>query len=92
MREQIHDVVNRLFRDAGVSYERGSKRGKHYSIADEAYREFASWFNYPWDGELLGFTALPLTRQAGIQPLQNLLNKARVKYHAKNQILRLCPR
>jgi hypothetical protein len=45
----IHDIVDRLFMDAGVEYERVSKRGEHYSIADEIYNEFASWFDYPWD-------------------------------------------
>jgi len=45
----LHDVVSQLFEDAGVTYERTSKRGQHYSIADEVYNEFASWFDYPWD-------------------------------------------
>jgi hypothetical protein len=45
----IHDIVDQLFMDAGVEYERVSKRGEHYSIVDEAYNEFASWFDYPWD-------------------------------------------
>ena len=45
----IHDVVVRLFKDADVKYERVSKRGDHYSIADETYNEFSSWFDYPWD-------------------------------------------
>ena len=45
----IHDVIAQLFDDAGVGYERISKRGEHYSIADETCNEFASWFNYPWD-------------------------------------------
>jgi len=45
----IHDVVDKLFMDAGVSYERISKRGEHYSIVNEAYNEFARWFDYPWD-------------------------------------------
>lgn len=45
----IHDVVDRLFRDAGVGYERVSKRGEHYSIADEIYNEFSGWYDYPWD-------------------------------------------
>ncbi len=49
IKELIHDVVDRLFRDAGVSYERVSGRGDHYSIADETYNEFSSWFDYPWD-------------------------------------------
>jgi hypothetical protein len=45
----IHDLVDRLFMDAGVEYERISKRGDRYSIAYEAYNEFACWFDYPWD-------------------------------------------
>jgi hypothetical protein len=45
----IYDIVERLFMDAGVEYERISKRGEHYSIADESYDEFARWFDYPWD-------------------------------------------
>ena len=45
----IHDVVDRLFKDAGVEYERVSKRGDHYSIADEIYNEFSGWYDYPWD-------------------------------------------
>lgn len=49
IKELIHDVVDKLFRDAGVEYERISKRGDPYSIADETYNEFSSWFDYPWD-------------------------------------------
>ena len=45
----IQDIVAQLFDDAGVAYARTSKRGEPYSIADEAYHEFASWFDYPWD-------------------------------------------
>ena len=45
----IHDVIDRLFTDAGVEYRRISKRGENYSMADEAYNEFARWFDYPWD-------------------------------------------
>ena len=49
IKELIQDVVDRLFKDAGVKYERVSKSGEHYSIADEAYNEFAGWYDYPWD-------------------------------------------
>ena len=49
IKELIHDVVDRLFKDAGVEYERVSKRGEHYSIADEIYNEFSGWYDYPWD-------------------------------------------
>lgn len=45
----IHDIVDRLFKDAGVEYERVSKRGERYSIADETYNEFSIWYDYPWD-------------------------------------------
>ena len=49
IKELIHDVVDRLFKDAGVEYERVSKRGERYSIADEIYNEFSSWYDYLWD-------------------------------------------
>jgi hypothetical protein len=49
IKELIHDVVDRTFKDAGVTYERVSRRGERYSIADEIYNEFSSWYNYPWD-------------------------------------------
>ena len=49
IKELIHDVVDRLFKDAGVKYERVSKRGERYSIAYEIYNEFSSWYDYPWD-------------------------------------------
>lgn len=49
IKDELHDVVKQLFRDAAVAFDRVSKRGDPYSIADEAYNEFASWFDYPWD-------------------------------------------
>jgi hypothetical protein len=49
MKDELHDVVKRLFKDAGVTFDRVSKRGEPYSIADEAYRELFSWYDYPWD-------------------------------------------
>jgi len=49
IKELIHDVMDRLFKDAGVEYERISQRGEHYSIADEIYNEFSGWYEYPWD-------------------------------------------
>ena len=45
----LHIMVTQLFNDAKVTYERTSKSGEHYSIADEAYNEFINWFDYPWD-------------------------------------------
>ncbi|MBN1449796.1 MAG: hypothetical protein JW963_02185 [Anaerolineales bacterium] len=49
IKDELHDVVKELFKDAGVTFDRVSKRGDSYSIADEAYNEFVSWFDYPWD-------------------------------------------
>jgi hypothetical protein len=49
IKDELHDVVTRLFKDADVTFDRVSKRGDSYSIADEAYNEFVSWFDYPWD-------------------------------------------
>lgn len=49
IKAELHDVVKRLFNDAGVAFDRMSTRGDPYSIADEAYNEFLSWYDYPWD-------------------------------------------
>ncbi|MEW6403893.1 MAG: hypothetical protein AB1649_19025 [Chloroflexota bacterium] len=49
IKDELHDVVKRLFKDAGVTFDRVSKRGEPYSVADEAYNEYFSWYDYPWD-------------------------------------------
>jgi len=49
IKEELHDVVRVLFKDAGVAFDRVSKRGEPYSIADEAYNEDFSRYNDPWD-------------------------------------------
>jgi len=49
IKSMLHDVVTRLFIDAGVTYERTAKSGEHYSIADEVCDEYIRWFDYPWD-------------------------------------------
>jgi len=49
VRMELHDVVRRLFQDAGVTFDRVSKGGDPYSIADEAYDEYCSWYDYPWE-------------------------------------------
>ena len=49
LKAELRDVVSQLFNDAGVAFDRVSRRGEHYSIANEAYREFFSWFDYPRD-------------------------------------------
>ena len=45
----LHDLVARLFKDAGVEYQRTSARGEDYSIADSIYAEHVSWFDMPWE-------------------------------------------
>jgi hypothetical protein len=45
----LHDVVVRLFKDAGVAFQRTSARGETYSVVDEAYAEYIHWFDMPWD-------------------------------------------
>ena len=49
IKDELHDVVKRLFKDTGVTFDRVSKRGEQYSVAEEAYEEFVHWFDYPWD-------------------------------------------
>ncbi len=49
VKDELHDVMKRLFHDAGVAFDRVSKRGQPYSVADEAYNEYVSWYDYPWD-------------------------------------------
>jgi len=49
IKDELHDVMKRLFKDAGVTFDRVSKRGEPYSVADEAYNEYFSWYDYPWD-------------------------------------------
>jgi hypothetical protein len=49
IKDELHDVMTRLFKDAGVTFDRVSKRGEPYSIADQAYDEFLRWYDYPWD-------------------------------------------
>ncbi|MCI0398638.1 MAG: hypothetical protein L0332_01720 [Chloroflexi bacterium] len=47
--EMLFDVIERLFADAGVGYERTNARGQGYSIADEIVYEFVHWFDMPWE-------------------------------------------
>jgi hypothetical protein len=49
IKDRIHDAVVRLFKDAGVAFDRTSARGQRYSIADDAYEEYLHWFNLPWE-------------------------------------------
>lgn len=48
-RDEIFDVVESLFADAGVAHERVNRRGDPYSIADAAIYEFVHWHDMPWE-------------------------------------------
>jgi len=47
--DELIDIVENLFKDAGVEYYRHSSRGESYSIAEEAVNEFLRWKNMPWE-------------------------------------------
>lgn len=49
VKQLLHDVVARLFKDAGVEYRRTSSRGYQYSIEEDAYEEYLHWFDMPWE-------------------------------------------
>ncbi len=42
-------IVESLFKDAHVEYERVSRSGQRYSVAVEAAEDFLRWFNMPWE-------------------------------------------
>ena len=47
--ENIEELVESLFKDAGVRYKRRNRKGKSYSIAEDAVYEFLNWENMPWE-------------------------------------------
>jgi hypothetical protein len=49
VKKLLHGAVTRLFKDAGVEFQRTSARGEDYSILETAYEEYISWFNMPWE-------------------------------------------
>lgn len=42
-------LIDQLFTDAGVSYQRTNARGRGYSIADEIISEYIHWEDMPWE-------------------------------------------
>ncbi len=48
--ESLSDIVEQLFQDAKVRYERTSSRGEGYSIVERAIHEFVEWYSMPWEG------------------------------------------
>ncbi len=49
VKARLHDVVIKLFKDAGVGFQRTSSRGITYSIADDAYEEYLHWSDRRWE-------------------------------------------
>jgi hypothetical protein len=47
--ELLHDVVARLFKDAGVGFKRTSAAGIKYTITESIYYEYYHWYDMPWD-------------------------------------------
>ena len=47
--DHLLDVVEQLFEDADVEYERVNRRGDTYSIAYSAIHEFVHWHSMPWE-------------------------------------------
>lgn len=47
--EWLLPLIDRLFADAGVAYQRTSARGEGYSIADEIIYEYLHWYDMPWE-------------------------------------------
>jgi len=47
--DKIIEIAEKLFEDAGVHYKKKNRKGKSYSIAEEAAYEFLNWGNMPWE-------------------------------------------
>jgi hypothetical protein len=46
---QLAEIVEQLFRDAGVKFIRVNRRGERYSLVDAAMDEFVRWESMPWE-------------------------------------------
>ena len=47
--EDFSALVEQLFTDAKVNFERVSSRGEKYSIIENAIYEFIHWYDMPWE-------------------------------------------
>ena len=47
--ENLLNITEQLFKDAGVRFKRVNSKGKSYSIAEEAVYEFLNWDAMPWE-------------------------------------------
>lgn len=46
---ELLELIEQLFEDAGVGYQRSNRRGEGYSIAENAFYEFVHWYDMPWE-------------------------------------------
>jgi hypothetical protein len=46
---KLLNVIEQLFEDAGVHYQRVNSRHEGYSIAENALYEFIHWYDMPWE-------------------------------------------
>jgi hypothetical protein len=47
--ELLSELLEQLFSDAKVNYQRISSRGDDYSIIESALYEFIHWYDMPWE-------------------------------------------
>lgn len=46
---ELVQIIEGLFEDAGVEYQRYNSRGDGYSIAENALYEYIHWYDMPWE-------------------------------------------
>ncbi len=46
---RLQELVESLCEEAGMQNQRETSRGMPYSIAGSAIREYANWYNMPWE-------------------------------------------
>ena len=47
--EELSELVEQLFADARVNFERVSSRGDEYSVIESAIYEYIHWYDMPWE-------------------------------------------
>ena len=47
--KEVMPLIEKLFEDANVGFERTNYHGENYSIAEEAMYQCMCWYNMPWE-------------------------------------------
>jgi ribosomal protein L22 len=47
--EPLLKITEQVFKDAGVGFKRVNRKGRGYSIAEEAVYQFLNWDAMPWE-------------------------------------------